>query len=217
MQDVKRAAPEELEAAMAHVRAAPRDDGTVELIVRRPAEDAREVLDTGELDPTVGLVGDTWIERGSRRTPDGSSHPDMQLNVMNARVVAALADEPERRALAGDQLYLDLDISHENLPAGTRLALGDAVIEVTDQPHTGCAKFSARFGADALRWVNSPEGRRLRLRGLNAKVVVAGTVRRGDRVTVVRSPGDQVTDGERSSGEGEHPVGVLDHEAVVDE
>ncbi len=186
MSDVAHATPEQLDAALAHVRAAPRDLGTVELIVRRPATDEREVLDVGELDPEVGLVGDTWIARGSRRTDDGSAHPDMQLNVMNARAIAALAPDRERWALAGDQLYLDLDISHDNLPAGTRLALGDAVIEVTDQPHTGCAKFSHRFGPDAVRWVNSPDGKQLRLRGLNARVVVPGTVRRGDTITVRR-------------------------------
>jgi hypothetical protein len=188
MSDVTHATAEQLAAAMTHVRAAPRDVGTVELIVRRPATDEREVLDVGELDTVVGLVGDTWIDRGSRRTADGSSHPDMQLNVMNARVIAAIAGGPERWALAGDQLYLDLDITHDNLPHGTRLALGDAIIEVTDQPHTGCAKFSRRFGPDALRWVNSPEGKQLRLRGLNARVVVPGAIRRGDTVTVERPP-----------------------------
>jgi MOSC domain-containing protein YiiM len=141
------------------------------------------VLEVGVLDPAEGLVGDTWNVRGSGRTADGSSHPDMQLNVMNARVVALLAQDLERRALAGDQLYLDLDLSVSNLPPGTRLALGEAVIEVTDQPHTGCAKFSSRFGVDALRFVNSPEGKELRLRGLNARVVVPGAVRQGDTVT----------------------------------
>lgn len=115
----------------------------------------------------------------------------MQLNVMNARLVAFLAGDPERRALAGDQLYLDLDLSHENLPAGTRLVLGDpatrgAVIEVTEVPHTGCAKFVERFGAEAMRFVNGRDGRPLRLRGLNARVVTAGRVRPGDPVTVVR-------------------------------
>lgn len=180
------ATPAELLAALDHVRAAPRDVGNVELIVRRPAEDRREILDVGELDLAIGLVGDTWIERGSRRTDDGTSHPDMQLNVMSARAIAALAAEPEQWALAGDQLYLDLDISHANLPAGTRLAIGETVIEVTEQPHTGCAKFSRRFGPDAVRWVNSPDGTQLRLRGLNARVTVAGTIRRGDTVTVQR-------------------------------
>jgi hypothetical protein len=177
--------PTELDAALDHIRDAPTDAGTVELIVRRPAIDERELLDEAELDPAWGVVGDTWNVRGSRRTPDGAPHPDMQLNVINARVTSALADTPEARALAGDQLHLDLDLSADSLPPGTRLALGTAVIEVTDQPHTGCAKFSARFGVDALRWVNSEAGRKLRLRGLNAKVVVPGTVRRGDAVTRV--------------------------------
>lgn len=171
-----------LEEGLDHVRNSPTDVGRVELIVRRPAVDEREVLDEGILDLDEGLVGDTWKIRGSSRTADGSSHPDMQLNIINARLSSLVAVDPDRRALAGDQLHLDLDLSHANLPPGTLLALGGAVIEVTDIPHTGCAKFRARFGADALRFVNSPTGRELRLRGLNARVVVAGTVRQGDDV-----------------------------------
>ncbi len=183
---------EELEAFLPELLAAtPRAVGTLELLVRRPAPGERDVLDEGELDLTAGLVGDGWPVRGSRRTADGAAHPDMQLNVMNARLVAFLAVDPARRALAGDQLYLDLDLSHANLPSGTRLVIGDpatrgAVIEVTDQPHTGCAKFVERFGAEAMRFVNGAEGRPLRLRGLNARVVTPGRVRPGDTVTVVR-------------------------------
>jgi hypothetical protein len=172
----------DLEAALDHLRAAPSDEGTVELVVRRPAVDEREVLAEGQLDLAAGLVGDTWTERGSSRTPDGGPHPDMQLNVINARLSALVAIDPDRRALAGDQLHVDLDLSIENLPPGTRLGLGTAVIEVTPQPHTGCAKFTARFGQDAMRFVNSPLGRELRLRGMNAKVVVPGTVRPGDPI-----------------------------------
>jgi hypothetical protein len=171
-----------LEEGLDHVRSSPTDVGRVELIVRRPAVDAREVLDEGILDLADGLVGDSWRTRGSSRMADGSAHPDMQLNVINARLSSLVAVDPDRRALAGDQLHLDLDLSHANLPAGTRLALGSAVIEVTEIPHAGCAKFRDRFGADALRFVNSPTGRELRLRGLNARVVVAGTVRQGDAV-----------------------------------
>jgi len=177
--------PEQLEAGIGHIRQSPADEGRVELIVRRPAVDEREVLEEGELDVDVGLVGDTWNVRGSNRTDDGSSHPDMQLNVMNARCVALIAQDPERRALAGDQLYLDLDLSGANLPPGTRLELGSAVVEITDQPHTGCAKFSERFGVDALRFVNSEVGKELHLRGVNAKVVRSGTVRPGDPVKKV--------------------------------
>jgi hypothetical protein len=176
----------DLEAGLDHIRCSPTDVGEVALLVRRPAVDEREVLDEATLDPAHGVVGDTWLSRGSSRTADGSAHPDMQLNVMGARVIALLAQESSRWALAGDQLYLDLDLSEANLPPGTRLALGTAVIEVTDQPHRGCAKFRARFGADALRFVNSAVGRELRLRGLNARVVTAGTVRPGDQVIVTR-------------------------------
>lgn len=182
---------EELEAAMSEFRSAPTDVGTLELVVRRPAEDAREILDEGQLDLAEGLVGDTWKLRSSRRTPDGGPHPDMQLNVINARLsrFVALGDD-RRAALAGDQLHLDLDLSEDNLPPGTRLHIGAAaVIEVTDQPHTGCQKFTQRFGPAAMRFVNSPEGSALRLRGLNAKVVVAGLIHPGDTVTVERPPG----------------------------
>lgn len=173
----------ELEQGLDHVRASPAVDGTVELIVARPAVGRREVLDVGELDVALGLVGDTWGTRPSKRTPDGAPHPEMQLNVVNARLSALIGSDTEHRALAGDQLHLDLDLSEANLPPGTRLALGSAVIEVTAQPHRGCAKFAARFGQDAVRFVNSPVGRELHLRGINAKVVAAGTVRAGDQVT----------------------------------
>ena len=183
--------PEELEAFLPTLLAAPRDAGSLELVVRRPALGEREVLDEAELDLAVGLVGDTWSQRPSSRSADGGPHPDMQLNVMSAPLAAFLAGGPERRPLAGDQLYLDLDLSHENLPTGSRLIVGDpavrgAVIEVTEQPHTGCAKFVERFGAEAMRFVNGAQGRPLRLRGLNARVVVPGRVRPGDPVTVTR-------------------------------
>ncbi len=170
----------QLEAQLDHLRGSPPDHGTVELIVRRPAVDEREVLEEGHLDLDVGLVGDTWSRRSSTRTDDGSPHPDMQLNVMNARTIELLARSQERWPLAGDQLYVELDLSVDNLPAGTLLGLGTAVIEVTEQPHRGCAKFTQRFGLDAFRFVDSEVGRVLRLRGLNAKVVVPGVVRRGD-------------------------------------
>ncbi len=174
---------EELEAGLDEVRRAPGAEGTVELIVRRPAENEREVLEQGTLDLAEGLVGDMWIRRGSKRTPDGSAHPDMQLTLMSARVVDLVAaGNRDRWALAGDQLYVDFDISAENLPAGTRLAVGSAVIEVTPEPHTGCAKFHARFGGDAHRFVNTKQHRHLRLRGLNAKVVEPGTVATGDTI-----------------------------------
>lgn len=176
---------EQLEAGLDEIRAAPKEEGVLKLIVRRPAIDEREVLQEGELDLVDGLVGDTWKTRGSSRTPDRSPHPDMQLNVMSSRGIALIARELHRWALAGDQLFIDLDLSAANLPPETRLTLGAAVIEVTSQPHTGCKKFADRFGADALRFVNSPAGRELRLRGLNAKVVQPGVIRTGDVVKKV--------------------------------
>ncbi len=174
---------EELEAALDHIREAPSDHGTLELIARRPAVNEREVLEVGHLSLEEGLVGDTWAQRGSSKTPDGGPLLDAQINIMNARTVAAVAGPIERWALAGDQLYIDLDISTETLPPGTRLALGEAVIEVTAEPHTGCQKFSSRFGLAALRFVNSPVGRALNLRGVNARVVHPGPIHQGDSVT----------------------------------
>ena len=179
--------PDELEAALDNIRQAPADHGTLELIVRRPAVDEREVLDTGMLSLDEGLVGDTWNQRPSAKTPDGGPLLDAQLNIMNARAIAAIAGPIERWPLAGDQLYIDLDISLETLPPGTRLTIGEATIQVTAEPHTGCAKFSSRFGLNALRFVNSPVGRALNLRGINAKVITPGQITKGDRVTPISS------------------------------
>jgi hypothetical protein len=170
----------ELEAGLEEIRRSPKDVGLLELIVRRPRVDEREVLAEGELHPLEGLVGDSWRERGSSRTSDGSAHPEMQLNIINARAIALVAQGRERWPLAGDQLYLDFDLSGENLPAGTHLALGEAVIEITAQPHTGCKKFVARFGLDAMKFVNSGVGRELNLRGINARVIRRGVIRVGD-------------------------------------
>jgi hypothetical protein len=177
---VKHMTMAELEAGLDQIRRSPKDTGLLELIVRRPRIDVREVLAEGELHPSEGLVGDNWRERGSSRTPDKSAHPEMQLTVMNSRVIALVAQGKERWSLAGDQLYLDLDLSGENLPAGTQLALGTAVIEVTAQPHTGCQKFVARFGPEALKFVNFGVGRELHLRGINARVIQPGMIRVGE-------------------------------------
>ncbi|HEV8318949.1 MAG TPA: MOSC domain-containing protein [Vicinamibacterales bacterium] len=179
---IKQLTTAELEAGLETIRLAPKDEGVLELIVRRPGVGAREVLAEGELDPEQGLVGDTWSTRASTRTRDGSPHLDKQLNVMNSRVIALLAQDKSRWQLAGDQLFIDMDLSETNVPPGTRLAIGTAVIEVTAEPHTGCHKFVSRFGVDAVKFVNSAVGRRLQLRGINARVVQAGRIRVGDVV-----------------------------------
>ena len=176
---VKHLTTAELEAALDHLRQTPKDDGVLHLIVARPDVDEREVLDEAELHVTDGLIGDNWKVRGSRKTPDGSAHPEMQINIMNSRVTALVAQDKDRWPLAGDQLYIEMDLSKENLPAGSRIAVGSAVLEVSPLPHTGCHKFVARFGQEAMQFVNSDLGKQMCLRGINAKVVQGGIVKVG--------------------------------------
>jgi hypothetical protein len=171
-----------LEAGSEAIKQSPKTAGVLDLIVRRPGVDLRETAREARLDEVAGLVGDTWQQRGNSRTADGSAHPDMQLTLMNSRAIALIAGSPDRWELAGDQLFADLDISITNLPAGSRLQVGEAVIEITAEPHTGCAKFEARFGAAARAMVNSPSGREQRLRGANARIVTGGVIRVGDPI-----------------------------------
>lgn len=172
----------ELDARLDLVRQSPRDAGSVELIVRRPKEHQRETLTVCELCLIDGLVGDNWRTRRNRHTPDGAADINAQLTLMNARAIALLAADHAGWAKAGDQFFVDLDLSQDHLPAGTRLAIGQAIIEVTAAPHLGCKMFAQRYGADAVKWVNSPVGKQLRLRGVNARVVQPGAVRLGDAV-----------------------------------
>jgi hypothetical protein len=181
---------EELEAGLENVRRSPRERGVLEMIVRRPEVGAREVLDHGQLDLLHGLIGDTWHVRPGRGRADGTPHPEKQLNIMNARAVALVAQERDRWALAGDQLFVDFDLSEINVPPGTRLEVGDAIVEVTPPAHLGCSKFVSRFGEDAMNWVNSPVGRDLHLRGVNARVVKPGAIRRGDVIRKVPVEGN---------------------------
>jgi hypothetical protein len=171
---------ERLWAGLDHIRESPQDGGRVVLIVRRPTAGQRDLPTEAVLDQVFGLDGDNWLRRGSRSTPDGAADPQRQVTVMNARAAELVAGATARVPLAGDQLYADLDISLDNLPAGSLLAVGQAILQVSDVPHLGCAKFVERFGAEAMRFVNSRVGRQLRLRGMNARVLVPGTVRLGD-------------------------------------
>jgi MOSC domain-containing protein YiiM len=169
-------------SSVAHVEDSPRDDGTLQAIIRRPARDRREVVAEAVLDDETGLVGDDWLARGSSSTADGRANPDSQLTIMSVRVLAAIEPDESRWALAGDQLLVDLDLSVANLPSGAHIRVGEAELVISETPHTGCAKFSGRFGSDALRWINSPLGRDLRFRGLNARVVRGGVIRIGDLI-----------------------------------
>ena len=171
---------EQLEASFDHIRQSPKDNGVVEMIVRRPHVDKREVLEEAPLDVKDGLFGDSWIHRASSKTADGGPHPEMQITVMNSRVVALVAQAKERWPLAGDQLFVDLDLSKTNLPAGSQISIGSAIIEVTAPPHLGCKKFVSRFGMDAMKFVNSAVGKELCMRGVHARVVESGFVRVGD-------------------------------------
>ena len=178
---------DELLAGLESIRQSPKGRGRLEAIARRPEVDIREALQVGELDLDEGLVGDTWKNRPSTRMPDHSAHPEMQVTLMNARVIGLIAQAQERWPLAGDQLYVDLDLSIQSMPVGTRLAIGEqAVLEITAQLHTGCNKFAARFGEPAWKWVNSPVGRELRLRGVNARVVQPGKIAVGEPVVVLQ-------------------------------
>lgn len=172
----------ELERGLAHILQSPTDDGVLEMIVRRPEIDAREQVDSAELDTDDGLIGDSWQTRGSKRTTDGSANRAQQITLMNSRAAALIAQERDCWALAGDQLFVDLDLSQDNLPPGARLQIGGVVLEISALPHTGCKKFRQRFGLDALKFVASAEAKQLRLRGANAMVVQSGVVRVGDPV-----------------------------------
>ena len=180
--EVKHLSTPDLEAGLENIRNSPKDQSVLDLIVSRPEEDAREVMELADLDVAVGLVGDTWQNRPSTRSGDGKAHPDMQITLMNSRVANLVAQSKDRWPLSGDQLFADLDLSKANVPPGTRIAVGAAILEATDQPHTGCKKFAARFGADALKLIGSPDGRELQMRGINLKVVQSGEIKPGDLV-----------------------------------
>ena len=170
---------ESLDPHLPMLRSLGTERGTLELIVVRPSEGERETPETAEVTVDDGLVGDRWEPYVEK---DGTLGREAQLTIASTHLLGLIA-EPERWALAGDQLLVDMGLDMDGLPAGSKLAIGDTlVVRISELPHTGCAKFSARFGSDALKFINSPEGRRLRLRGVNAKVIEPGTISVGDAV-----------------------------------
>jgi MOSC domain-containing protein YiiM len=176
---------EELDAGLAHVLAAPKDGGRIEAIVVRPETDARRAVAEVAISAAGGVEGDHWAKGCWKSTPDGRPDPDVQICIMNARAIALIAGDRDNWPAAGDNLFVDMDLSPENLPPGTRLSLGSAEIEITAEPHTGCAKFIARYGRDACVWVNTGPGKANRLRGIYAKVVKDGRIAVGDRLVKV--------------------------------
>jgi len=190
---------EQLETGLDEILRSPKNEGALKLIVCRPETERREILSQAHIDSALGLVGDNWKTRGSKRTPDGSANPEAQVTIMNSRVIALVANEAERWQLAGDQLFVDLDLSIGNLPSGTRLALGSAVLEVSAYPHTGCSKFQSRFGDAAMKFVNSEQGQQLRLRGMNAKIVAPDSFKTGD---VMRKVSHAHTHSDSAQGSG---------------
>ena len=173
---------DELNEGLPVILQSPKDQGTLKAIVVRTEENQRFSPTECHLSPELGLEGDAWAKGCWLSLPDGSPHPDVQITIMNARAIDLIAQRTSSWSLAGDNLYIDLDLSDDNLPCGHRLSIGPSILEVVDRPHTGCSKFAQRFGNDAMRFVNSPEGTRLHLRGIYAKIIAAGKVKVGDPV-----------------------------------
>lgn len=165
---------EQIEKAWAGLPAPPRDSGRLALIVARPADGVRDELASARVTPGSGVPGDRW----QRATPDV---PRMQLAVMR-RDIAELLANGQPISHAGDNLFVDFDLSSESLPTGSKLRVGDAVFEVTPEPHDGCHKFQARFGAAALRFISARDKRDDHLRGVYWMVIQAGTIRVGDTI-----------------------------------
>ena len=169
----------QIEEGLPQVLDSPRGEGKLEAIFARPAVDERRSLEEASLSPESGLEGDRWISSGGDSGPD----PRGQLSLMNARFLDLVAGgDKERWELAGDNLIVDLDLSEEEMPAGQRLAVGEALLEVSDLPHTGCAKFVERYGKDAAVFVNATEHKDSHLRGILVRVIEGGQIRVGDSI-----------------------------------
>src|SRR5688572_8480293 len=178
----KHLSPEEVEEGVQNIKQAPKDSGSLQMIVRRPAVDGREMVTKAKLDTSLGLEGDNWKDRGSSHTSDNSADPEAQITLMNSRVIDLLTNEKELWQLAGDQLFVEIDLSVDNLPPLSKIQIGSAILEISAKPHTGCKKFSGRFGIEALEFISTPLGKSLRMRGVNAKVIQSGEIQVGNTV-----------------------------------
>lgn len=176
---------EELDQGLEEIAKAPKDGGRLEAIVIRPRANERRPVNSVEISADLGVNGDHWAKGCWKTLPDGNPHPDVQICIMNARVIRLLAGDKDNWPPAGDQLFFDLDLSRDNLEPGQRLKLGGAVIEITDVPHNGCRKFIERYGLAATQFVNSKFGKENRFRGVYAKVVETGTISVGDMIQKV--------------------------------
>lgn len=173
---------EQINEKLPYIMESPKDNGILSFIVIRPGVDDRKLIQEGQLSSTEGLIGDSWNQRPSRHTPDNSPYIENQVTIMNKRVIESIAQNEERQLLAGDQLFVDFDLSEENLPPGSRLQIGNAIVQISHVPHNGCGKFKERFGSEALKFVNSEMGKANHFRGLNAKVIKEGKIQTGDPV-----------------------------------
>ena len=173
----------ELQTQLPAILDSPKDEGVLRGIVIRPGPGERRDADSCEISLAGGVHGDHWAKGCWKSTAAGLPHPDVQICIMNARCIAVIAQERENWLPAGDNFFTDMDLTPDNMPPGQRLAVGSAIIEITDTAHNGCASFIARYGRDACLFVNTGEGKRLRLRGIYARVVQDGRVSIGDRVS----------------------------------
>lgn len=182
---IRHLSSDQLNGGLEHIRQSPANHGTLDLIVIRPADLQRTELAHCDVSFRGGVHGDMWAKGCWKSLPDGSPDPDVQVTLANRRAIGLMAGDRSRWPLAGDQLYVDLDLSDENLPPGSRISIGTAILQITHIPHNGCRLFQERFGGDALAFVNSDEGKRLRLRGVYARVVQDGRVAVGDAIATL--------------------------------
>lgn len=176
------ATAEQLNAALPHIRAAPRDDAPIEMLCFRPARNQRRMVPDLTLTADRGIPGERWLKAPWLTLPDGRPDPRIQVSILPKRVMDAVWLDRAGTVHPGDPIVADIETSYDSLPVGTRLRAGNAVLEVSDAFNDGCVKWKVRYGAAAKDWLVTPENRPLRLRGLLCRIVQDGMVRLGDRL-----------------------------------